>query len=241
MGKVSRLVRARADYVGFLLSREWPVVLSGAGVLLGAVTILPSAVGVALSMIALVLGSVTFARDFRLLRRRWASYEFSLIAAPFPTEDVPPPSTYPNASYLHVPNRGTALVSDGIDRELAARPLPVEVDERPYRLPRQLRASAPHVLPVRNRGRLVFNGRVVGPARGPPPPRARPRRPAPAAPGALLRRPVLERDVLAAHHAAGHRRGVRSAPPPASRTRADGCGRWRRASWPTSWASRRSP
>ncbi|WP_234995579.1 hypothetical protein [Streptoalloteichus hindustanus] len=172
MGKLSRLARARADYLGFLLAHEWPVVLSGVGVLLGAVTILPSAVGIVLSVIALGLGSVTFVRDFRLLRRRWSAYDFSLIAAPFPVADIPPPTAYPNAAYLHIPNRGTALVSDEIDQDLAARALPVEVDEQPYRLPRQLKASAPYVLPVRNRGRLVFNGQVVG-MRGDPLPRAR--------------------------------------------------------------------
>ncbi|MCP2258543.1 hypothetical protein LX15_002241 [Streptoalloteichus tenebrarius] len=159
-----------------------------------------------------------------------------------------------------VPHRGRPAALHVPERLLPARPQPGnrpgQRRDRPgaRRAPpagRGRRAALPAAPPAQGQrparaarpqpGAAGLQRQSRGPARGPPPPRARPRRPAPAAPGALLRRPVLERDVLAAHHAAGHRRGVRSAPPPASRTRADGCGRWRRASWPTSWASRRSP
>ncbi len=130
--------------------------------LLGVVTILPSAVGVVLSVVALALGVTTFTRDVRLLRRRWAGFEFTAIAAPFPAGDLPPPAAYPPSEYLAVPARGTALVSAAIDRDLWAGQHTITVAEEPYRLPPALKATAPHVLPLRARGRLLFNGPVVG-------------------------------------------------------------------------------
>ncbi|MEQ0565114.1 hypothetical protein ABJI51_39070 [Amycolatopsis sp. NEAU-NG30] len=177
MGKLTRRVRAKADYLGFVGAREWPLAASGLGVVLGVVTILPSAVGVVLSVVALALGVATFSRDVRLLRRRWAGFEFTAIAAPFPTAELPPPSSYPDATYLAVPARGTALVSAAIDRDLWTGRHTIELAEEPYRLPPALKATAPHVLPLRARGRLLFNGPVVG-MRGDPLP-ATGARPAP--------------------------------------------------------------
>ncbi|KAA5829185.1 hypothetical protein F1721_26330 [Saccharopolyspora hirsuta] len=162
MRKLLRRARSKADYTWFLAVREWPVLVSALGVLLGAITILPSAVGVAISVIALLLGTATFVRDFRNLRQRWSSHEFSLIAAPFPHEQLPPPAAYPDAAYSYLPNRGTALLSDEIDRTLRDRTFTVRLADEPYRLPPILRATAPHVLPIRARGRLLFNGPVVG-------------------------------------------------------------------------------
>ncbi|MER5393199.1 hypothetical protein [Saccharopolyspora sp. NPDC002686] len=162
MFKLLRRTRSKADYTWFLAVREWPVLVSALGVLLGAVTILPSAVGVVISVIALLLGSATFVRDLRNLRRRWSSHDFSLIAAPFPHEAFPPPAAYPDAEYCYLPNRGTALISDQIDDSLRKRRFTVRVADEPYRLPPLLRATAPHVLPIRARGRLLFNGPVVG-------------------------------------------------------------------------------
>jgi hypothetical protein len=171
MGKLTRRARAKADYLGFIGAREWPLAASGLGVVLGVVTILPSAVGVVLSVVALGLGVATFTRDVRLLRRRWAGFAFTTIAAPFPTAELPPPSAYPPSEYLAVPARGTALVSAAIDRELWTERHTIAVAEEPYRLPPALKATAPHVLPLRARGRLLFNGPIVG-MRGDPLPAA---------------------------------------------------------------------
>ncbi|MEV6826083.1 hypothetical protein [Amycolatopsis sp. NPDC051102] len=171
MGKLTRRARAKADYLGFVGAREWPLAASGLGVVLGAVTILPSAVGVVLSVVALGLGVATFTRDVRLLRRRWAGFEFTTIAAPFPTAELPPPSAYPESAYLAVPARGTALVSAAIDRDLWTEQHTIDVAEESYRLPPALKATAPHVLPLRARGRLLFNGPIVG-MRGDPLPAA---------------------------------------------------------------------
>jgi hypothetical protein len=137
--------------------------LSAVGVLIGVVTILPSAVGVVLSVVALVLGVVTFARDVRGFRRRWARHDFARVVAPFPTGELPPPAAYPDdATYLVVPNRGTGLVSDDIDRALTGGDMRFTLAEQPYRLPHRLRATAPYVLPRSTRHRMVFNGLVVG-------------------------------------------------------------------------------
>jgi hypothetical protein len=171
MGKLTRRARARADYLGFIGAREWPLAASGLGVVLGVVTILPSAVGVVLSVVALGLGVATFTRDVRLLRRRWAGFAFTTIAAPFPTAELPPPSAYPPSDYVAVRSRGTALVSAAIDRDLWTERHTITVAEEPYRLPPALKATAPHVLPLRARGRLLFNGPIVG-MRGDPLPAA---------------------------------------------------------------------
>lgn len=85
-----------------------------------------------LSVPAPALGTATFVRDLRMLRARWAGFEFSAIAAPFPTAELPPPPAYPP----------------------------------------KLKATAPHVLPLRDRGRVLFNGAIVG-MRGEPVPAAR--------------------------------------------------------------------
>ncbi|GAB3573012.1 hypothetical protein GCM10027445_31490 [Amycolatopsis endophytica] len=162
MGKLSNRARAKADYVWFIGSREWPVLVSALGVLLGLVTLVPSAVGVVLSVLALVLGILTLVRDVRTLRGRWAAFEFTAIAAPFPHTDVPPPASYPGAEYIHLPNRGTGLVSNTVDRALWTQPFRVEIAADPYHLPAELKATAPYVLPLRARGRLLFNGKVVG-------------------------------------------------------------------------------
>jgi hypothetical protein len=170
MRKLTRRARAKADYFGFIGAREWPLAASGLGVLLGVVTILPSAVGVVLSVVALALGVTTFTRDVRLLRRRWAGFEFTAIAAPFPAADLPPPAAYPPSGYLAVPARGIALVSDTIDRDLWGGQHTITVAEKPYRLPPSLKATAPQVVPLRARGRLLFNGWVVGMHGDPLPP-----------------------------------------------------------------------
>jgi uncharacterized phage-like protein YoqJ len=55
-----------------------------------------------------------------------------------------------------VPNRGAGLVSDDIDRALSEKDMAFTLAEQPYRLPRQLRATAPYVLPRSTRNRVVF-------------------------------------------------------------------------------------
>lgn len=162
MGGLSRWFRAKFDYFRFLGAHEWPITVAALGVLLGAVTLVPSSVGVVLSVVALLLGTLTFVRDLRALRGRWAAHDFSVIASLFPQERMPPPASYPDARYLAVPGRGTGLTSDAIDAALRARDFQVELAEDPYRLPGRLRATAPYVLPLRARGRLLFNGEVVG-------------------------------------------------------------------------------
>jgi hypothetical protein len=170
MGQLVRRLRSRCDYAFFQVSNEWPLLLSIAGVIFGAAAILPSSVGIVLGAIAFVVGLGAFLRDVHELRRRWADYEFTAIAAPFPTATIPPPSVYPEPLYLYMPGRGTALVSDPVDRAVASQPIAARLDEEPYRLPKSLRSSASYVLPVINYGRLVFNGKIIGMRGDPLPP-----------------------------------------------------------------------
>jgi hypothetical protein len=165
-----RRLRSRYDYAAFQVSNEWPVLLSVVGVVLGAVTILPSSVGIVLGAIAFVLGLGAFLRDLHELRRRWADYEFTAIAAPFPTATIKPPGAYPEPLYLYLPNRGTALVSGPVDQAVASQSMDARLDEELYRLPKSLKGSARYVLPKINYGRLVFNGKIIGMRGDPLPP-----------------------------------------------------------------------
>jgi 8-oxo-dGTP pyrophosphatase MutT (NUDIX family) len=187
MRRLGRRLRARYDYAFFQVSNEWPLLLSVAGVILGAATILPSAVGIVLGVIAFVVGLGEFLRHVHELRRRWADYEFTTIAAPFPTGSIPPPGAYPDPVYLHAPGRGTALVSDPIDQAIVATDIPAQLEGETYRLPKDLKGSAPYVLPVRNHGRLVFNGKIIGMRGDPLPP---PSGPASAAQPSASRPPI---------------------------------------------------
>lgn len=170
MSKLARRLRSLSDFILFQVTNEWPILLSATGVILGAATLLPTGVAIVLSVIAFFVGLAALSRDLRQLRHRWSEYEFSTIAAPFPVSSIPPPAAYPDPVYLYIPNRGTALVSDAIDRAVGGRDFKVRVDEELYRLPRTLKASAPYVLPVTSHGRVVFNGRVIGMRSDPLPP-----------------------------------------------------------------------
>ncbi len=103
-------------------------------------------------------------------RRLWPDYEFSAPAAPFPVDAISPPLSYPGPVYVRIPDRGTALVSDAIDRSLVRGGLVSELASEPYRLPGPLQASTPDVLAACHAGRVVFNGDVVGMRGDPLPP-----------------------------------------------------------------------
>jgi hypothetical protein len=64
-------------------------------------------------------------------RRRWADYEFTAIAVPFPTSTIPPPGAYPAPNYIHIPGRGTALVSAPIDQALATVGIQARLADQP--------------------------------------------------------------------------------------------------------------
>ena len=88
-----------------------------------------------------------------------------------PRHAIPPPLSYPGPACVRLPDRGTALVSDAIDRFLVRGGIASELAGEPYRLSGPLQASAPYVLAACNAGRVVFNGDVVG-MRGDPLPAA---------------------------------------------------------------------
>src|ERR1700745_9488 len=102
MRRLGRRLRARYASRFFQVGHEWPLLLSVAGVILGAATILPSAVGIVLGVIAFVVGLGAFLRDVHELRRRWADYGFTAIAAPFPASSITTPGAYLDAIYLHI-------------------------------------------------------------------------------------------------------------------------------------------
>jgi 8-oxo-dGTP pyrophosphatase MutT (NUDIX family) len=170
MSTLGRRIRSRWDYVFFQVANEWPILLSAVGVILAAAAILPSSVAIVLGVIAFVVGVGALVRDLDQLRRQWSQYEFRLIAAPVRATVLPPPRAYPDPVYLYIPGRGTALISNGIDRVVTENELAAELDEEPYVLPKSLKASMPYVLRAMNRGRLVFNGKVVGMRGDPLPP-----------------------------------------------------------------------
>ena len=173
MRGLMRKLRSRYDHAVFHMRNEWPLLLSVMGVILGVVTILPSSVGIVLGVVAFVLGLGAFLRDVHELRRRWDDYEFTRIAAPFPTAVIKPPSAYPDPVYLYVPGegRGTVLLSDLVDKAVASQDMVARLDEEPYRLPKSLKGSAHYVISKINEGRTVFNGKIIG-MRGDPLPQS---------------------------------------------------------------------
>lgn len=147
------LIRTRVDRLGYLLGRALSTtLLVTSGVLVGVLAVVPSIVAIPLTFVILGLAGTAVVRHMRHLRRRWASHEFAIDYGPFPVDELPPPDSYPDAAYLLVPNRGTALVCDAIDRQLTARELPLSVAEKRYRPPSRLRATAP-VRAASNRAR----------------------------------------------------------------------------------------
>jgi hypothetical protein len=95
-------------------------------------------------------------------RRQWSRLQCVAIVSPFPVAEVKPPLGYEDGVYLAVPNRGTMLVHPGTDRMLQEGPVPVRLDETPYRLPAELRELAPLALRTMRAGRVVFNGPMLG-------------------------------------------------------------------------------
>lgn len=59
---MTRRTRAKAEYLAYVSAREWPIAASGIGVVLGAATVLPSAFGIVLSVLAPALGTATYRR-----------------------------------------------------------------------------------------------------------------------------------------------------------------------------------
>ena len=174
MRRLWRQLRSRYDFGFFQVREEWPLLLSVAGVILSIGALVPTSVAIVLGVLAFGFGLGVVVRNVLELRRRWKDYEFRAIPAPFPTDTIPPPSAYPEPTYLYLPGRGTALVSDPIDRLVASQAIAARLDEEPYRLPKLLKGSAPYVLPVSNYGRLVFNGKIIGMRGDPLPPESNP-------------------------------------------------------------------
>ena len=105
-GRLARLVRARQtgglakraraewDYLSFVLTRIWPLVVGFAGVLAAVVTLAPSQWALVVSVIALVAGFGMFVRDVVLARRQWSRLQCVAVVSPFPVADVQPPLGY---------------------------------------------------------------------------------------------------------------------------------------------------
>lgn len=155
-------VRAKRDYWVFVARHEWPIILAVFGLVLGVVTLLPSEAAIALSIIALLLGLVSFVSDYRKARIRWSAYEFLPAVTKFSVAEWPEPIDYRAARYETFPDRGSAIVDAEIDRYLRAQPIPLSLGDDPYRLPEFLRDTAPQVLRTTVQGSVVFNGPVLG-------------------------------------------------------------------------------
>jgi 8-oxo-dGTP pyrophosphatase MutT (NUDIX family) len=160
--RIRLLVRAESDRIRFIVGHDAPWQMCAVGLLVAVVTMLPILAGVALSLATLAVGAAKLVHAVRGTRRSWSTHDFAVTTTPFPVADLPPPAAYPDAVYLLVPNRGTGLVCDAIDRVLIERDLTFTVAAGAYRLPPRLRATAPHVLARSNRHRVVFNGALVG-------------------------------------------------------------------------------
>ena len=161
-GRLTTRIGAEWDYLSFVTRRMWPLGVGIAGVLLGAVTLMPSTWALGLSAVALVMGSGMFARDVVLARQQWSRLQCVAVVSPFPIAAVQPPLGYEGATYLSVPNRGTMLVHPDADQLLRGDAIPVELDPTPYRLPVELRELAPVALRTMRAGRVIFDGPMLG-------------------------------------------------------------------------------
>jgi len=162
MGGLAKRARAEWDYMSFVLTRIWPLVVGFAGVLAAVVTLAPSQWALVVSVIALVAGFGMFVRDVVLARRQWSRLQCVAVVSPFPVADVQPPLGYEGAAYLAIQNRGTMLVHPDADRVIQEGPVSVELDATPYRLPAELRDLAPLALRTMRAGRVIFDGPMLG-------------------------------------------------------------------------------
>ncbi|SFS72216.1 hypothetical protein [Saccharopolyspora flava] len=162
MRKLVRRGRSGLDRAVFAAARAWPLSLVALGALLIAVVLLPTAAGIAAAVLVLVPGGVLLTTHLRGVRGRWAGHDFSPAETPFPHTEIGVPAAYPDARYVPLAGRGTALLSDEIDHAVRERRFAVRLDERPYRPAPRLRATAPHLPALRSAENPLFNGPVVG-------------------------------------------------------------------------------
>src|SRR5215469_7664511 len=104
LGGLAKRARAQWDYMSFVLTRIWPLVVGMAGVLAAVVPLAPSQWGLVVSAVALVTGFGMFVRDVVLARQQWSLLQCVAVVSPFPVADVQPPLGYEGAVYLAVQN-----------------------------------------------------------------------------------------------------------------------------------------
>ena len=162
VGRATQRVRAQRDYLSFVVRRHWPLGVGLGGVMAGIVTLIPSAWGLTVSAVALVVGVGMWGRDVVLARQQWARLQCVAVASMFPVAEVKPPLGYETGTYLCIPNRGTMLVHRDADRVLTEGPIATELDPTPYRLPAELQDLAPLALRTMRTGRVIFDGPMLG-------------------------------------------------------------------------------
>lgn len=161
-GRLAQRVRAQRDYLSFVMKRQWPLSVGLGGAVAGAITLAPTTWGLAVSAIALLVGTGMLGRDVVLARQQWSRLQCVAVASMFPVTEVKPPLGYESGTYLCIPNRGTMLVHPDADRLLAKGPIAAELDPTPYRLPAELRELAPIALRTMRAGRVIFDGPMLG-------------------------------------------------------------------------------
>ncbi|MGW5689042.1 hypothetical protein [Nonomuraea sp. NPDC003754] len=63
--------------------------------------------------------------------------------------------------WIELPHRGTILVDEVASSLLRKRPILLKLNERPYRLPRDLKAFATQAFRITSKGSIVFNGGLM--------------------------------------------------------------------------------
>lgn len=162
VGGLARRASAKWDYLSFVMRRVWPLVVGVAGVLAGTVALMPSRWGLAVSATLVLVSFVMFVRDVVLARGQWSRFRCDRVISPFPVADVPSPLAYEGAVYLSPPDRGTMQLHPDADRTLQEDLVQVELDPTPYQLPAELRDFAPSALRTMRKGRVVFDGQMLG-------------------------------------------------------------------------------
>ncbi|WP_214109608.1 hypothetical protein [Acrocarpospora catenulata] len=159
--EISQRLRARWHYVSFFFLAEWPLAVAAFGVVLTFLTSGPTILSFALLLTVLSVTTtlISFSREIHGAVIRRSRFEF--VKMSLPVADLKARYRNSMVRWVEVPHRGTFLVDDASSAILRERPVTLRLGERPYRLPRELKAFAPQAFRISSKGSIVFNGELM--------------------------------------------------------------------------------
>jgi len=160
--EASRRIRARWHYVRFFFLSEWPAAIGMAGVIIGFPAF--GSAGFGLSFFAAVAGLflalLSFGREIQEIVIRRSRYQFVKVMT-FPIAKLKVRYRNQGIKFIEIPNRGTVLISERVNKVLQEQLIDITLNDRPYRLPHTLRTLAPQAFQLSSKNSVVFNGRLL--------------------------------------------------------------------------------